>query len=419
MGRLHSLEALGLVSDHPHLRLDSITALAATVLDAPISLTTVLQPDLDRQFFSASCGLPDDLAVQRETPFDHAICRFVAQADDVVRISDLSRDPRTADNPLVIEHGLRSYIGAPIHTAGGRAIGALCCLTTETRLWTQQEGVVLQQLAACVDDLIQLASLRIEEQRAHQRLQAIARARSGFIAHISHELRTPLTGIIGSIRLLDRFNLDSTAGDLIRLLNRSSQRLMDILNDTLDLSKIDSGAFQITHEICNIEQIVADIVADHVVVAQEKPLVTRWGSTLKAAHYLADRKSLHSVLDNLFANAVRFTTSGSAEIQLSEDSYGHVVIKVIDTGQGIDPVHLANLFDEFEKAGPRVARKCGGTGLGMAMVRRLVELMDGDIAVESVRGQGTTLTITLPLQAVDTADFMDVTDIAPRGQSRL
>ncbi len=417
MQRVHSLEALQLVSDHPNLRLDSLTALAATVMDAPISLVSVLQPELDRQFFSSSCGLPDDLAAERQTPYDMSICRFVAHDDDVVMIPDLALDPRTCDNPLICDHGLRSYIGAPIHCASGRAIGALCCLTTAPRQWTAQEAVTLRQLATCVDDLIKLRSLQIEERRARQKLQAIARARSGFIAHISHELRTPLTGIIGSIRLLDRFNLDNTAGDLIRLLNRSSQRLMDMLDDTLDLSRIDSGAFEMSQEICDLEKIAADIVADHAGAAQDKPLVVTWGSTLKTPLYLADRKSLQSVLDQLFANAVRFTPSGTAEIQLSEDCYGHVVIKVIDTGQGIDPVYLANLFDEFEQTGPRIARKFGGTGLGMTMVRRLVELMDGDITVQSKRALGTTLTITLPLRAVDTATVTDAPRGGQRGQS--
>lgn len=400
MGKSHSLEALELVGDGPHLRLNGITQLAATVLNAPISMATVMQPHLNRQFFTASTGLPDDLAGQRGTPLDVSICRHVQAGNRLLAITDLLKDPRTADNPLVLEHGLRSYIGAPIHATSGHAVGALCCIKTEECEWTDDQIETLQQLAACVDDLIQLSSLRIEEQKANRKLHAIARARSGFIAHVSHELRTPLTGMIGSIRLLDSLNLDDRAGELVRLLNRSSQRLLDIMNDTADLAKIDSGAFHIAQEECDLELLVADIVALHKSEAERKAITVGWTSALGAKSYMVDRKALVSVLDNLFANAVKFTTEGSAEIRLSHDAYDNVVIQVVDTGIGIAPLQQTRLFDEFEHAGSRVARKYGGTGLGMAMVRRLVELMDGDIDLHSQPDHGTTIVISLPLQPV-------------------
>ncbi|MFU8882368.1 MAG: sensor histidine kinase [Rhodobacterales bacterium] len=252
-----------------------------------------------------------------------------------------------------------------------------------------------------MDDLIQLSTLRIEEQKANRKLRAIAGARSSFIAHISHELRTPLAGMIGSIRLLSQFKMDDTAGELVQLLNRSSLRLLDILDDTSNLSQIDSGAFRIEQEEVDIEQIAADIVDLYKPLALQKSVHVTWNSTLPGQIYLADRKALVAVLDSLFANAVKFTDAGSAKILLSHDNYENVVIHVVDTGVGICPMQQANLFDEFEQAGPRIARKYGGTGLGMAMVRRLVELMDGDIELSSEQGSGTTITITLPLEPVE------------------
>jgi signal transduction histidine kinase len=400
MVKSHSFEALELVGEAPHGRLDSITRLAASVLGAPISLASVMQPHLDRLFFTSSIGLPDDLAAERQTPLDVSICRHVQSANALLSIPDLQSDARTAANPLVLEHGLRSYIGAPIHAASGQAIGALCCINTEFCEWTHNQAEILLQLAACVDDLIELSTLRIEEQKANRKLRAIAGARSSFIAHISHELRTPLTGMIGSIRLLGQFKLDKTAGELVQLLNRSSMRLLDILDDTSDLSHIDSGAFRIEQEETDLEQIAADIIDLHRPAAQQKAVHVAWDSALSEQIYLVDRKALVSVLDNLFANAVKFTVAGSAKLLLSQDNYGNVVIRVTDTGIGISSTQQANLFDEFEQAGPRIARKYGGTGLGMAMVRRLVELMDGDIDLSSQQGHGTTITITLPLESV-------------------
>ncbi|MFU8882369.1 MAG: GAF domain-containing protein [Rhodobacterales bacterium] len=131
MVKSYSFEALELVGENPHVRLDSITRLAARVLGAPISLASVIQPHLDRQFFTSSVGLSDDLTAQRQTPLDLSICRFVQSAKTLLSIPDLQCDARTAENPLVLEHGLRSYIGAPIHAASGQPIGALCCIDTK------------------------------------------------------------------------------------------------------------------------------------------------------------------------------------------------------------------------------------------------------------------------------------------------
>ncbi|MEE4345193.1 MAG: ATP-binding protein [Paracoccaceae bacterium] len=400
MGKIHTYESLGLVGDARHLRLDAITRLARTVMDAPVATVSVIQPSLDRQFFSSCQGLPDALAAARETPLEMSICRYVKDSGHPLAIPDLLADPRTADNPLVLEHGLRSYIGVPIHVVSGQTIGALCCIKTEVCDWTDTDLETMQNLAACVDDLIVLRSLQIEEEQANRKLRAIAGARSGFVAHISHEIRTPLTGIVGSIRLLDRMKLDGTAGDLVALLNRSALRLLDIVNDSLDLARMDSGTFRIGQQECDLHRIATDTIDAHRSAADRKSIALHLRNDLAAEVYLGDRMALASVLDNLFSNAVKFTETGQADIRLSNDSYGNVRIEVADTGIGIPHALQSAIFDEFEMAGPRIARKYGGTGIGMAMVKRLVELMDGEIDLVSQPGHGTTITITLPLEPV-------------------
>ncbi|MDD9738013.1 ATP-binding protein [Seohaeicola sp. SP36] len=115
---------------------------------------------------------------------------------------------------------------------------------------------------------------------------------------------------------------------------------------------------------------------------------------------MADRRAVFSVVQNLFNNAIKFTDNGSAEIELSTDAYGSVQIKVKDTGIGIEDQSLATIFEEFQQANPRIARQHGGTGLGMAIVKRLIEAMDGEIKVQSELGKGTTFTVSLPLEAI-------------------
>jgi len=401
LGKLHTYESLGLVGGTQNLRLDAVTRLACTVVGAPVAIVSVIQPDLDRQYLSSFEGLPDELTASREVPLELSICRHVQESGSPVIIEDLWADPRTADNPLIHEHGLRSYIGVPIHAVSGQSIGAMCCFKTETCAWTETQIETMLQLAGCVDDQIQLRGMQTDALKASRKLRAIAGARSGFVTHISHEIRTPLTGMVGSIRLLERMKLDGVAGDLVCLLNRTSLRLLDVVNDTLDLARMDAGSFKITLQDCDLHRIALDVVDSHRAEAARKGIEVRVTAEPSPLHYLVDRMALASVLDNLFCNAVKFTQAGCATIDLSRDRYGNIKIEVSDTGVGIPPALQIAIFDEFEQAGPRFARKYGGTGLGMAMVKRLIELMDGEIELDSNEGRGTTITIVLPLEAVD------------------
>lgn len=395
MAKAHLLDVLGIAGDTPHPRLDSITRLAATVIDAPIALASMIQTDENRQVFASSHGLPDDLRLAGHTSLDTSICRYVQNTPLV--IPDLFSDPRTADNPLVLQHGLRAYLGVPLRAETGEQIGVLCCLRTETCDWTPHQIEVMQQLAACVDDLIALGSARITAERAGQKLHQMATTRSGFVSHVSHEIRTPLTGMIGAIRLLSHLQLDGTAGTLVDLLNRSSQKLLDVVNDTLDLARLDSGSYRLVLQTCNLDQIAQDVMAAHRTAAAAKSVNVAVHNHLTGHVYLGDPVVIASVLDNIFGNAVKFTQNGSATITLSNDANGRVVITVADTGIGIAPALQAGIFDEFEHAGPTQARKQGGTGLGMAMIKRLVELMEGEITLISHPGKGTQITVALPL----------------------
>lgn len=403
MGRVHSFESLGLVGEARHPRLDSLVRLAAQVIGAPVAMVSVIQPDLERQFLSSWEGVPEDLALARQVPISLSICRHVQESGSPLVIPDLRQDARTATNRLVLEHGMRAYLGVPIHTMAGQSIGALCCMDRVVCDWTDRQIETMRNLAACVDDLIVLKTLQIEEQKVNHRLRAMAGARSGFVSHISHEIRTPLTGMVGAIRLLDRLALTGLAGDLVAVLNRNALRLLDISNETLSLARMDAGTFRIAHDACDLHQIALDVVDSHRAAARLKAVEVRVCDRLAGQPYLVDRMALASVLDHLFSNAVKFTTHGSAEIRLGHDSYGNVKIEVVDTGSGIPPALQGAIFAEFEQAGPRIARTYGGTGLGMAMVKRLVELMDGEIDLVSQPACGTTVTIILPLEAAQGA----------------
>lgn len=400
MPKNYTFEALGLMDSRMDQSLLNIIELAARVLDAPSSFASILEHHKSRQFFPACFGLPDELEEKRETPIDESICRFVQADQKTVAICDLLLDERTKDNPLVHRHGLRSYIGTPIHTVSGKVIGALCCMSNRPNQWTSVDRDSLERLALCIDDIIRARAISLEERKTNDRLNKLTSARSGFIAHMSHEIRTPLTGILGSIRLLNSMNLEGKPGDLIGLLNRSSVRLLDFVNDTLDLAKLDAGRFKIIEEECDLAALATDVMATYKDVADSKSISLKLDDGLSGTSYLLDKMAIGSIVHNLLGNAVKFTEEGFVAMDLAEDGYGQVVISITDTGIGIPEAYQATIFDEFEQAGPTIARTHGGTGLGMAIVKRLVEIMDGEINLESRPGAGTKISVTLPLEAV-------------------
>ena len=152
-------------------------------------------------------------------------------------------------------------------------------------------------------------------------------------------------------------------------------------------------------EECELGALGRDVMTTYLDLATDKSIKLRVTDGLAGKTYVFDRRAMESIVHNLFGNAVKFTETGLARIDLSEDESGQVIIAFIDTGIGIPEEYHATIFEEFEQAGPKIARKYGGTGIGMAIVKRLVEVMDGEISLKSRPGDGTTITVTLPLKA--------------------
>lgn len=400
MPKNYSFEALGLLDSSIDLSMLNIVDLASSMLGAPVSFTSLIERNKSRQFFPASIGFPTELEEARETPIEESICKYVQQDQKTIAISDLLVDDRTKDNPLIHRYGLRSYLGTPIHAVSGKVIGALCCMNVLPIDWSETDIATLEKLAFCVDDIIKARAMALEERKANEKLTQLAAARSGFVAHMSHEIRTPLTGFIGSVRLLNSMNLEGKPGELIGLLNRSSGRLLDVVNDALQLAKLDAGQFKIFEEECDLGALAKDVMTSYLDLAAHKSIDLKVNDGLGNKTYVLDRRAMESIVHNLFGNAVKFTEAGFARIDLSEDESGQVVIGIIDSGIGIPEEYHATIFEEFEQAGPKIARKYGGTGLGMAIVKRLVEMMDGEISLQSHPGEGTRISVILPLRSV-------------------
>lgn len=399
----YTFEALGLVENGEDRFLSNVTHFAAKSLGAPVALVSVIQKHKDRQYISAGCGIDLEDEEGRQVTLDQSVCQIVHDERKPLIIPDLLADERTMDMSSILQFGFRAYIGVPIHSNTGAVIGSLCCLKMQPGEWEPDSVDTLLRLGQAVDGIIMARARNLEQEETNTRLKKLLASRSSFTAHLSHEIRTPLTGLAGSIRLLNSMNLDGKAGELVQILNRSSAKLLNIVNDTLDFAKLDAGHFQIKHEPCDLGALATEIVESFRALADEKGLTVEVDNQLGGQMHMADRRALESIVHNLFSNAVKFTDTGGARITLSNNPYGSIEITVVDTGIGIDQAHHATIFDEFEQASPRVARKYGGTGLGMAIVKRLVDAMNGDIRIKSEVGHGTTFAVTLPLERVETA----------------
>jgi len=254
------------------------------------------------------------------------------------------------------------------------------------------------ELAEHQAHLEELVSFRTAELvAARNEAERLSRVKSEFLANMSHEIRTPLNAVLGMSRIGLRCAGDQPCKEHFRHIIDSGQHLLDIINDILDLSKLDAGRIKLeTHPfqlVPTVEHAI-NLVASH---AREKGLSLSANLAEDLPTWVSgDSLRLRQVLTNLLSNAVKFTQQGSVMLAVSRDGQ-NTLFAVKDTGIGINPEHVARLFMPFEQADSSTTRKYGGTGLGLSISHNLARLMGGEITVQSQPGQGSIFTLTLPL----------------------
>ena len=272
-----------------------------------------------------------------------------------------------------------------------------------------EDGKVKGFYGAAVD-VSEARQLELELREARRRAEDSAMAKSAFLANMSHEIRTPMNGVLGFTDLLQHSELDEEQRSYVQLIADSGRAMMRLLNDILDISKIEAGQMRISNDPFDLRHKLNGIVKLMEPVAEKKGLSLEIDFAPEIPPYIVgDALRLRQIVLNLLGNAIKFTEDGGVRLVAKQIESGRkLAIDVIDTGIGIPSEKLDAIFKHFTQADGTIARRFGGTGLGLTISRQLVDMMEGDISVTSTPGKGTTFTVVLPLVAAEAPE-------APKG----
>jgi signal transduction histidine kinase/ActR/RegA family two-component response regulator len=344
-----------------------------------------------------------------------------------VQIADAWRDPEYARKGDARVGGIHRMLGVPL-LREGVPIGVIGLGRATMEPYTERQiqlvSTFADQAVIAIENVRLFGELQSARQAAeHERdvaetaraeAETANRAKSTFLATMSHEIRTPINGVLGMMEVLERSKLAPAQARTVAVMRESAQALLRIIDDVLDFSKIDAGHMEIEALPLSIGELVAGTVETMLPQARQKHLALFADPPgIGPDWVIGDPVRVRQILFNLVGNAIKFTDRGfvriSADSRTETDGTVLVVLTVADSGIGMDNATRARLFEPFTQADSSTTRRFGGTGLGLSIVRRLAQLMGGDVAVESTPGGGSRFTVTLSLAEASSVPLPAVT----------
>jgi PAS domain S-box-containing protein len=344
------------------------------------------------------------------------------QQDTAIIIDDVFTDPLVSSSREVSQQiGLKSILA--IRTSyQGKANGLICLhQCNHQRHWITEDSALLEAVAAQVgiaiahakllqqaeQRQIELAQQNLALETATEKAQAASRTKSEFLANMSHEIRTPMNAILGFSELLQNLVSDDLAQSYLRAIQTNGRTLLTLINDILDLSKVEAGKLKLNYESVNLPSLLRDIQQMFLQRAREKGLFLdlQIDDSVPVKIYI-DEVRLRQICVNVVGNAIKFTEKGGVTIHVhsrinpSVQNHAYLEIAVSDTGIGISARDQILIFDAFRQSQGQSNRKYGGTGLGLTISRRLTQMMGGIVEVTSELEHGSTFTLIFPEIAI-------------------
>ncbi|MFN8546066.1 MAG: HAMP domain-containing sensor histidine kinase [Candidatus Binatia bacterium] len=389
-GLMHVSEVLHEHLDHPDM-LEEVNRLACSLLDCDWSATFLWDADRCEFRLVAHVGVSPAVAAVAEelTPFWASLPLMAAlRPGKLLEITDVH-------SQTLIPPGLfaKLEVSSSLHTPilrGGRMIGAL------VHGYRTRTGPFSARQHRFALGMAHATAVAVENARLIADLQAASRLKSEFVATMSHELRTPLNVITGYAELLAEGAFGPLAQaqqETIARVRRSALELLDLIAATLDLGRLEAGREAIQLAPVDLAALCSELSVE--IDPLVTPGVTVAWRVQGGTEVVTDRVKVKTILKNLVGNAVKFTPAGSVDVTAACDA-GHFTLIVADTGVGIAGDHLPVIFDMFRQVDASSTRRFGGVGLGLYIVRRLVDLLGGEVSVDSVPGTGSTFTVRLP-----------------------
>jgi signal transduction histidine kinase/CheY-like chemotaxis protein/HAMP domain-containing protein len=405
---VEELRALGEVSQAVNSTLDLETVLntivaKATQLSGTEAGAIYVHGDAKNEFtLCATYGMSEAFVAElarQGVGFGQSTVAPAAMQHAPVQVADLEAKP-TALREIILHAGYRALLVMPL-LSRDKLMGALMVWRKAPGEFPQHSVDLLQTFATQSVLAIQNARLFQEIEEKGRQLELTSQHKSQFVASMSHELRTPLNAIIGLTEMMvsnaPRFGTEK-AVEPLRRVHGAGTHLLGLINQVLDLSKIEAGKLELSPETVNVAPLLEDIIGTARQLAEHNKNRLVVESPDNLGSLTVDPMRLRQILLNLLSNACKFTKQGEVRLRVKRvvDGRDWIVIAVADTGIGMTPEQQAKLFEEFTQADSSTARQYGGTGLGLAITRKLARMMGGDVTVASEPGKGSVFTVRLP-----------------------
>lgn len=401
--RLQRLKSYKILDTVAEPMFDDLTSLTAELLDVPIVLISLL--DEKRQWFKSKFGL--------EVPFtsrDISFCQYTIMDNQIFEIEDATKDDRFKNNPLVTgDPGIRFYAGSPIEDYDGLVIGTLCAIDRKPRVLDDFQKLSLTKISRTILKLIRY-------RKESEDLRLLSKARKDFLSQMSHEIRTPLNAIVGFNGLLSETDLNHIQKKYTSIVGASCENLMHLVNNTLDINKIESDQFQVENKSFHLHDTLKKCIELYKIMADSKDLQLAWEYDFTIPKQVqGDPNRLSQVINNLISNAIKFTKTGRVKLytylESIDENEAIVLFTVKDQGVGIPEEKIDTIFEPFTQIDGMMNSELKGSGLGLYISKLLVTKMGGNIKINSVLGTGTTIYFSLPfkkgLYENDNIDFID------------